>query len=523
MPDDFEFKDEKEEKGVEASLDDFFQPAEQETTAKKAAKPAAKAAKKEENQLPIEKSRVAGLPEEPEAEAFPKSLRAGEPKPEEPGEKKPKVRKIKKEKAPGDSSRKNLPIVIGVVVVGIVVLAAAGYYAYNKFLNPSVEINKPSAMNLKMPPKHPKPPAPVVEVGKTGTGTEAPVASAVPLENKGKPGPKGKKQPGAAPAVVPPAAKPPVAAPKPAGTTTTTPPKTKATASALKTSLAPAPVTKGPVTKPGATPPAPVTTAAKPTPVPVASAPATGANKKLPVPAAKQPAPQPLQPAAVKPSTPAPAATAKPQHIKVKPVTLAKPGAKPALAAPASAKSFAPAPPVNLPTRAPGSGWACQVGAYMLWESFDTPLAGVRGAGYNNLYYLDRDKNFTVYTLSLKGQFDQATANAKAQSLVGIGFRPHLEPAGTQYRVVVYKYGKKFIAEQSRSKIKQAKLGPCEITSQRQNVTLHQLRIGTYANSKRCSQGPADPESERICSGTGLGEIDGAARTYGVHRAAGLA
>ena len=413
------------------------------------AKPAGKAAKKEENQLPIEKSRVADLPEEPEAEAFPEEPPAEEPKPEKTGGAEPKVRKIKKEKAAGDSSNKNVLIVIGVVVVGILVLAAAGYYAYNKFLNPQVEITKPVAMNPVSHPKPPKPPAPVVEPTKNGPGTGTPVAANVPPEKAGKPGPIGKN--------------PPAPAPKPAATPTPPPAKPAATTPAPKTPLAPPAVTKGPAPKPSATVPAPVTPPAKPgKPGPVAAAPTPPASNKLPAAAAK---PQPIKVTPVAPG---------------KPTKPSKPG--PAPAAPMAAKPLAPAGPVNLPTRAPSTGWSCQVGAYMLWESFDTPLAGVRGAGYSNLYYVDRDISLTVYTLSLTGQFDAATANAKAQSLVGIGFRPHLEPVGSQYRVVAYKYGKRSVAEQSKSKIEQAKLGPCEITSQKQNVTLHQLRIGAYAS-----------------------------------------
>jgi hypothetical protein len=117
----------------------------------------------------------------------------------------------------------------------------------------------------------------------------------------------------------------------------------------------------------------------------------------------------------------------------------------------------------------------------MLKESMDDPLKTVRSLGYNNLYYVDRQANLLIHHLYLKGQFDLATANAKKQSLEAIGFKPRLEQAGTQYRVIAYSYGSSSVAQNSKNKIEQAKLGPAEIASRRENVTLHQLRIGPYA------------------------------------------
>jgi len=117
----------------------------------------------------------------------------------------------------------------------------------------------------------------------------------------------------------------------------------------------------------------------------------------------------------------------------------------------------------------------------MLKESLDDPLKEVHSLGYNNLYYVDRQANLMIYHLYLKEQFDLAAANAKKQSLEGIGFKPRLEQAGTRYRVIAYSYGSNSVALNSKNKIEQAKLGPAEIVSRRENVTLHQLRIGPYA------------------------------------------
>jgi hypothetical protein len=168
-----------------------------------------------------------------------------------------------------------------------------------------------------------------------------------------------------------------------------------------------------------------------------------------------------------KPSPPAPA----PGAGKQQSVPAAAPASKPSMPAGGYA---------NLPVGAPGKGWSCQVGAYMLRESIDEPLQAVKSLGYNSFYLVDKNQSLMVYHLYLKGQFDQAIANTRKASLEQIGFKPKLEAIGTQYRVKAYSYGSNAVATKSKNKIEQAKLGPAEIVSQRENVTLHQLRVGPY-------------------------------------------
>jgi len=395
MGEGFEF-DSKGKGGVEASLDDFFQPSDQESSKKspKAGKPE-KAAKKAENVLPIEKSRVGELKDEPEETA---PAEAPEEQPKKGKEKKGKEKKAKKEKAAGSSTSKTMIIVLGVVAAFLVVGAGAGYYVYTKFFAKTEEIA------ITKPEKKPSP------------------AVAKPATPAPQPGPT--------------AAKP---APAKPGTAATAPAQPLKPVAPAKPAAAPAP-------KPG-------------TP---AAAPA------IPVKPAK-PAPAPAKPAPV-PST-------------------AKPAAAPAKPAPAARTAQAPARPaasatpaaIPLPSYAPGKGWSCQVGAYMLRESLNDPLATARSLGYTNLYYIDVSRTLKIYHLYLKGEFDPAQAASKMTALQGIGFKPRLENSGAKQRVIAYSYGKNSIAISSKSKIEQAALGPAEIVARTENVTLHQLRIGPYA------------------------------------------
>jgi len=116
----------------------------------------------------------------------------------------------------------------------------------------------------------------------------------------------------------------------------------------------------------------------------------------------------------------------------------------------------------------------------MLKESLDEVLSEIKPLGYTNLYYIDMKQNLRIYHLYLKGEFDLNTANAKKGALEQIGFKARLEASGAQYRVLAYSYGNNAVALKSKKKIEQEKLGPAEIISKRETVTLHQLRIGPY-------------------------------------------
>jgi len=384
MPEDFKFSDDKQDKGVEASLDDFFQPPGPETAEKKTAKDKKAAA-------PLGK-----LKEEPEVNVF------GEEGAQAGAKKEAETKDKGKKKTMGFSipGSAKTGIIIGLVVLAVAALGAAGYYAYTKIFMKAREVT------IGVPRK---PPAPQAQPDQAAE-----------------------------------AAKPeqPAAQPMP-----------------------------GQAAKPAAGPAAGATAPAKPTAEkpPVALAPG----------AASQPGPGAAKPGASSP----------PEKVAVKPV--AEQG-KPSPAAPApgagkqpvAASASKPVMPTanyaNLPIGAPGKGWSCQVGAYMLRESIDDPLQEVRSLGYKSLYLVDKDQSLMVYHLYLRGQFDLAAANAKKASLEQIGFKPRLEPLGTQYRVKAYSYGSNAVAAKSKNKIEQAKLGPAEIIPKREKVTLHQLRVGPY-------------------------------------------
>jgi len=238
------------------------------------------------------------------------------------------------------------------------------------------------------------------------------------------------------------------------------------------------------VTKPGEA--APVTTPTKPTgekPAPLTSPKPAGPTPPIKVTPGKPPAPTapaPVQPAPTKPAT----TPAKPPAPKTTPTA----PAKPAPTQPTPKPAIAPTKPQPvaltsaLPASAPGKGWSCQVGAYLLNESMEGPVSALKNLGYQNLYYVDTTRSLTIYHLYLKGAFDQKTAEQKKRSLEQIGFKPRLEAQGNQSRVIAYSYGSNSVAQGSKAKIEKAGLGPSEIVSKTGPVVLHQVRVGTYSS-----------------------------------------
>jgi len=135
-----------------------------------------------------------------------------------------------------------------------------------------------------------------------------------------------------------------------------------------------------------------------------------------------------------------------------------------------------------------GKGWSCQVGAYMMPESIVGVEKELRKYGFQSLYNVDTHRTLTVHHLYLVGSFDKPAGDAKLRALEQVGFKPKLEPSGNQYRVKVYSYGGKSIAQEAKSKVEKAGVGGAEIISRTELVTLHQLRVGPYLSRSEASK-----------------------------------
>jgi len=141
MSDDFDFRDDKEKEGVEASLDDFFQTTEEEL-----------ATQAPEAELPVDKDKAEGLISEPEI----KLTEEEKPKEKKKEKKRKKEKKAKAPKEPKEAKGILVYLIIGLVVL---ILAGGGYFAYLKFFSAP----KPPKVVKKLPTpsvKKPKPKAP---------------------------------------------------------------------------------------------------------------------------------------------------------------------------------------------------------------------------------------------------------------------------------------------------------------------------------------------------------------------------
>jgi len=174
--------------------------------------------------------------------------------------------------------------------------------------------------------------------------------------------------------------------------------------------------------------------------------------------------------------------------ISPKPAGESKPSPVSAKQAVQPSPSVTRSSPEILSIKPSGKGWSCQVGAYMMPESIAGVAEKLKGYGFQNVYNVDVQRTLTVHHLYLVGSFDKTAGDAKLRSLEQVGFKPKLEPSGNKYRVKVYSYGQKSIAQESRSKVEKAGLGPAEVISRTEPVTLHQLRVGPYLSRSEASK-----------------------------------
>jgi len=213
--------------------------------------------------------------------------------------------------------------------------------------------------------------------------------------------------------------------------------------------------------------------------------------KKPPKPTPVKPGTTPIKPAPGKPEpqpSPTKPAPAKPQP---KPTPVQKP-------APTKPISTASGTIFGLPSSAPGKGWSCQVGAYMLKESMEEPIKKLRRAGFNNLYYVDTLRNLKIYHLYLQGKYDLNTAQSKKSQLEKLGFKPRLENKAGKYKILIYSYGSGSVAQKAKSKVERAGIGKGEIIARMEKVTLHQLRVGTYSSKAQAIKVKSKLQNQRF-------------------------
>lgn len=215
----------------------------------------------------------------------------------------------------------------------------------------------------------------------------------------------------------------------------------------------------------------------KPEPPPVA------AVKPKPRPRPQKPEPpapdnpQPEQPGAkpeVQPPETAPA---------VKPPEVTPPETKPEENKPATPPP-APVEPKpekkHEPVASTGGPYKVQVGSYMLEASKVEPESILKELGYNDFHYAPEQQTLKMYHVMVGKDLTREQANEMMGRIEKLGYAPEMVPGAGGYRVKAYSYGSYSIAKSTRSKISGAGLGPVTIESETSQVTLDQLRVGSY-------------------------------------------
>lgn len=435
MPkDEFDLEDTAFSDGAEASLDDFFTPADQAAEKKVAApkkpgkgpsvddffsEPGAEDTKPSAETLPVDKKRL----QEVGAEAF-SDMPSGEPTgPESP----PLLQEGEEGAAPESAPSKGFLarnwIIFLVAGLVIVLGGSGGFLAVNYFMKPKPELA--AAKPKEEPNKAKKPAMPVKKK------PEAPEA-AKPLVSESAPGqptnpaPTSETKPNQAPA-----GEPKPAALKPEGKEAAKPEKTAA--------VAPVSETKTATGKPGA--------------------------KETLKPGEKTPSLPPVP--ETKP------ATAKP--MAEKPL---KPAPTPAKPAPELAMAEKPAVSAVPST---GGPYTVQVGSYMLEPSKKEPEDTLRRLGYTDYHYVPERRRLKIYHVFVGKNLARDQAQQVMSQLEDMGYSPEIVSDGAAFKVKVYSYGNSQVASSTRGKLVKAGMKNVEIKSETMDVTLDQLRAGKFA------------------------------------------
>jgi cell division protein FtsN len=157
-------------------------------------------------------------------------------------------------------------------------------------------------------------------------------------------------------------------------------------------------------------------------------------------------------------------------------------GATVAAAAPASAKKVGQAKG-RKPVPSTGGPYTVQVGAYMLKASKEDPEKSLARLGYSKDFrYVPDYRRVKIYHVIVGDNLSRDEAMKIKSKLQDMDYAaPELMPEGTGYRVKVYSYGKMSVARSTKNKLAKSGLGNIQIKAETKEVTLDQLRVGSYA------------------------------------------
>jgi cell division protein FtsN len=153
-----------------------------------------------------------------------------------------------------------------------------------------------------------------------------------------------------------------------------------------------------------------------------------------------------------------------------------------AAAAPASAKKGEQAAG-RKPVPSTGGPYTVQVGSYMLKASKSDPEKSLVRLGYSKDFrYVPDYRRVKIYHVIVGENLSRDEAMQIKSKIQDMNYAaPELMPEGTGYRVKVYSYGKMSVARSTKNKLAKSGIRNIQIKSETKEVTLDQLRVGSYA------------------------------------------
>ncbi len=139
-----------------------------------------------------------------------------------------------------------------------------------------------------------------------------------------------------------------------------------------------------------------------------------------------------------------------------------------------------------------GGPYTVQVARYMMDASKKGPESRLKKLGYSDYHYVKQYSRLWVHNVYAGKNLSRKEAEKMVDKLKDMGYAPQLERDHGGYKVLVYSYGSKSVANSTRRKVANAGLEHVRVDSERKKVALDQLRVGHFSSRYKARRAQRD-------------------------------
>ncbi|MFO8056418.1 MAG: SPOR domain-containing protein [bacterium] len=144
------------------------------------------------------------------------------------------------------------------------------------------------------------------------------------------------------------------------------------------------------------------------------------------------------------------------------------------------------------PVKSTGGPYTVQVASYMMDASKKKPESKLKELGYNDYHYVKEHRRLWKHNVYAGEDLSRKKARQIVDKLEDMGYAPRMERHGQGYRVLVYSYGSKSVANSTRRKVARAGVQPVKVESEKKKADLDQLRVGHFSSRYKARKAQQD-------------------------------